>query len=369
MPGHRRISLHIAAVLIAPLACSVPNAPAQAGDPLGTAGPFRSSAWAKCAAGVVEQFRGACDPPAVDPALPAIDQSKAHVERAVTLISLGRIPQAHESLNAAVSADPRNLMALKLRARIAIPGNGDGSEADVNAGLLLDPSDADLLAMRAMHLQDAGNPRAALRDADRAVSLSSRNADVLWMRARILLVNMRFKEAEADLTQALAIEPDYFRARHLRGAVRIHIEQYGDAFEDANRAVTLHPADVSALQLRAMARAGLGDFQGLVDDLTIVLGEPGRPINADPSWALFNGLYIQRAIALVRLGRQQEAMADIETVSKLGGQRSILRMQVYLRSNGFPDVKIDGKRSQLFDDAMKACFIDKACGRGIAERT
>ena len=32
--------------------------------------------------------------------------------------------------------------------------------------------------------------------------------------------------------------------------------------------------------------------------LSDVLGEPGQPVNADPSVALFNCLYIQRAMAL-----------------------------------------------------------------------
>jgi hypothetical protein len=27
-----------------------------------------------------------------------------------------------------------------------------------------------------------------------------------------------------------------------------------------------------------------------------------------------------------------------------------------------------GKRSQLFDDAIKTCFIDKACGRGLTKQ-
>jgi tetratricopeptide (TPR) repeat protein len=341
-------------------------APTYAGDPIGTSGPFRSSAWARCDAGVVAQFNGACDPAPVDPTLPATRQSLAHVERALTLISLGRVEQARESLDAAVRADSRNVTALKLRARIAIPGNGE-AEHYVNAGLLLDPNDSDLLALRAMFLQD-GDLATALREAGRAIRSNPNNADALWIRARMLLKAKKLADAETDLTMALALESDYYRARHLRAAVRLHLNRFKDAFDDASRALEQHPTDTSALQVRALARAGLGDFSGLVADLTIVLGEPGQPINADPAMAVFNGLYIQRAMALVRLGRQREGMQDIETVAKLGGSRAILRMQVYLRSNGFPDVPIDGKRSELFDDAMRACFIDQACGRGIAER-
>jgi hypothetical protein len=101
-----------AALLLAALTEFMLAAPADAGDPLGTTGPFRSSSWENCEAGAAQQFRGACDPPAVDPSLPMAKQSAAHVERALKLIALGRFPQAREGLDAAVSADPRNVSAL-----------------------------------------------------------------------------------------------------------------------------------------------------------------------------------------------------------------------------------------------------------------
>jgi tetratricopeptide (TPR) repeat protein len=343
-------------------------AEAFAGDPLGTAGAFRKVAWAQCQAGVLAQFRGACDPAPVDANLPAAQQSQAHMTRARELLSLGRVPQSRDAVDAAIKLDPRNVAAFKLRARFEMPGGSATiAEANVNAGLALAPSDSDLLAMRALSLQDR-DPAGAMREANQAVKNDPLNTDVLWLRARILLAEKRLEDAEKDLTKALDLEPDYFRARHLRAAVRVHLKRYADALDDANRALTQNPGDVAALQLRAVARAALGDLGGLVSDLTEVLGEPGQPLNADPSVAMFNGLYIQRAMALVRLGRHADAMQDVATVTRQGGQQAILRMQIYLRSNGFPDVPLNGKRSELFDDAMKACFIDQACGRGIAER-
>ena len=338
---------------------------AQARDPLGTAGPLRSTGWAKCDAGIKAQLEGACDPLPVDTSLPGPQQSKAHVERTIALLGLLRMQQARESLDAAIRADDRNVAAYKLRARINIPGNGS-AENDITAGLALDPNDSDLVAMRATIFEDRDR-RAALREATRAVALKRDNADALWIRAGILLRGKQFAEAEADLTRALSIEPDVFRIRHLRAAVRLHRDHFQEAIDDANIVLRERPGEISALHVRAMARAGLRDFAGLVDDLTAVLGEPGRPINADPSGALFNGLFIQRAIALVRIGRPEQALQDIDVVVGIGGQRAVLRMQVYLRSHGFPDVALNGKRSDQFDDAMKSCFIDQACGRGIAE--
>src|SRR6476620_10419268 len=90
--------------------------PAHARDPLGTAGPLRSAGWAKCDAGVLAAMKGACDPAPVDESLPAERKSQALVARAVALISLLRLPQARESLDAAIQADGRNVSAFKLRA-------------------------------------------------------------------------------------------------------------------------------------------------------------------------------------------------------------------------------------------------------------
>ena len=60
-------------------------------------------------------------------------------------------------------------------------------------------------------------------------------------------------------------------------------------------------------------------------------------------------------------------MRDFDALVGSGGARAILRIQVYLRRSGFPDVPVDGKRSDAFDDAVKACFINEACGRGLAQ--
>jgi len=56
----------------------------------------------------------------------------------------------------------------------------------------------------------------------------------------------------------------------------------------------------------------------------------------------------------------------LESIVRFGGARAVLQMQVYLRSHGFPDVKLDGVRSDQLDDALQACFINDACGRGIS---
>jgi tetratricopeptide (TPR) repeat protein len=346
---------------------------AGAEDSLGTAGPFRVVGTGKCEAGFIAQFQGACDPPPVDQNLPPEQRSQAEVQRALKLISLIRMDQAKSALDAAIAADPRNVAAYKLRARLAIPGSTAAAEQDVNAGLLLAPNDSDLLAMRASLAVDCTCPgpartESALRFADAAIAANPDNADALWIRAQIRVQAGRAADAESDLTHALAVDPGDTRAQLLRAQVRMALGRIDDAAGDASAVLAQNPADMSARQLRAVTRTELGDLAGAIDDLGAILGEPGKVANVTPSAAMFGDLYLQRAILLVAAGRTDEAMRDLDSIVAIGGQPAVLRMQVYLRRHGFPDVPIDGKRSDVFDDAIKACFVDKACGHGLTQR-
>jgi tetratricopeptide (TPR) repeat protein len=348
--------------------------PAVADGSLGTAGPFRSVGGGRCDAGLVAQFKGECDPPPVDANLPADQRSQAEVERAFKLISLARMAEARKSVDAAIGADPRNVAAYKLRARLAIPDSFVSAEADVNAGLLLAPADSDLLATRALLLrneQDADDKSTerALRFANDAIKANPENADAFWIRAQILRDLGQIGAAETDLSQALALDPSNMRARVLRAQIRMAVGRVKDAAEDASTVLDQNPADISARQLRAVARMALAELPGAIDDLNAILGEPGQVANVAPSGAMFGDFYLQRAILLVAAGRVDDAMRDLDSLAAIGGPSAVLRLQVCLRGHGFPDVPIDGKRSEIFDDAIKACFIDSACGHGLTSRS
>jgi tetratricopeptide (TPR) repeat protein len=356
------------------VACLAPLCPAAADGSLGTAGPFRTIGGATCAAGYIAQMQGKCDPPPVDQSLSPAARSQAEVERALKLIALMRLVQAKQALDAAIALDPRNIAAYKLRARMAIPGSLASAEVDVNAGLLLAPSDSDLLATRALLLRDHQDTdctcmQRAKRDADDAIKANPKNADAFWIRAQIFRDLGKMDAAEADLSQSLVLEPDHTRARMLRAQIRMMMDRAKEAADDASVVLEQNPADISALQLRAVVRAQFGDLAGAVDDLGAILGEPGKVTNITPAAAMFGDLYLQRAILLVTVGRPDDAMRDLDTIAAIGGPQALLRLQVYLRGHGFPDVAIDGKRSESFDDAIKACFVDKACGRGLVRRS
>jgi tetratricopeptide (TPR) repeat protein len=274
--------------------------------------------------------------------------------------------QAILELDAAVTEDPTNIAARLLRGRLNIYGKVDNAIRDIDATLRIDPGNADALATRAFLLMGQDD-KGGLQDATKARVLDPGNADARWIRSLILMRMGRLEEAEQDLNSAAAIEPGNPRTLMSRAEIRMLMGKAAEARDDATAVLAIHP-DMGALQLRAVVQAQSGDYAAALDDLNAILGKPGdRPGNGPPGRD-FVDLYIQRALALTRTGRLEDAKRDLETIVTFGGARALLQLQLYLRGHGFPDVALDGKRSDQLDDALQVCFINDVCGRGMTVR-
>lgn len=72
---------------------------------------------------------------------------------------------------------------------------------------------------------------------------------------------------------------------------------------------------------------------------------------------------IRSKVAALRAasGDKEGARAAFADVLRSGKLQSILRIQVFLRNNGFEDVAIDGKQSLQMDKAIERCLSDKSC--------
>jgi tetratricopeptide (TPR) repeat protein len=280
------------------------------------------------------------------------------------LISVLRVEQAILELDAAIADDPSNSSALLLRGRLKIPGQLDEAIRDVERTLRIDPEDSNALATRAFILRSQDD-QGGLRDATKALALRPQNVDALWIRAMILARIGSLNEAEADLSTAVALEPDNPRTLLFRAQIRMRIGKASEARNDATAVLALR-RDTDALQIRAIVQAMFGDYASALDDLNAILGKPEDQPPIIPAGRDFLDLYVQRALALARTGKPAEAKRDLDAIVRFGGVRAVLQMQLYLRGHGFPDVRLDGARSDQLDDALQACFINDACGRGIA---
>lgn len=339
--------------------------PAIAGDGLGTVGRFRSFGATNCGAPVMAQLQGACDPAPISAELTGAAAARAHLDRAKMLVSFLRLEQAYEATAQALKADQKNAEALVFRARLSMSMiNADASIRDLNAGLMIAPGNPFLLASRALYLLEMGEPEAATKDIAAALERQPNDADMLWVRARIRMEAGQLDQAKADLDRALQIEPGVRQFLLFRAQVGLRSGAFENAVADTS-AILDRQYDASAVEARAVAYVALGRNADAVDDLSMVLGKPGEPSAASPAMPHYSQLMMQRAILLVSLHREAEANMDLDAIVTAGGKRSLLRMQIYLRRNGFSDLPLDGERTQAFKSALESCFINKACGRGL----
>jgi hypothetical protein len=177
----------------------------------------------------------------------------------------------------------------------------------------------------------------------------------------------RFEAAEADLGSALFFEPANIRVHKLRAKVRLQLGRFEEAIADADAVLAQRPRDPSALEVRAMSQVALRRAAGAANDLTAMLGKPGDRSHAAPVGPHFGRLRAERAMLLIQLGRGAEAEQELQAIMTEGGKQALLRMQLYLRRHGFQDVPLDGQRTARFNNALKACFLDQACGRGLSQ--
>jgi len=342
--------------------------PALAGDPFGTAGRFRGIGIVvpkNCGVPTQQQMQGACDPPKVSPELPAAERAVAHVQRARELVLLLRPEAAYEDATAAIAADPSSIPARVFRIRFAMSQMpSEEILKDFRAAFQLAPRDPYLLATHAdwMIPQDA---KIALQDVSAAMQiLRAEDQDMLFIRARAFMELDRYDDAKRDFDRALALEPGDTRIWQFRTRLHLRHGEFAQAIADAT-ALLDRRFDIQTHEARALAYIALGRHEEAIEDLTAVLGKPGQPGAISAIFPQFNRLLIQRAILSMNVGRPDDATRDLDFIVGTGGPRAILRMQLYLKKNGFSDVAVDGKRSTGFDDAVKACFINQACGRGL----
>jgi tetratricopeptide (TPR) repeat protein len=351
---------------LALIACALALAsPALATESIGTAGSFRSVGWAQCRAPYAEWKQGACDPAPVDVALPGPALARAHIERSVELLAQTRTAEALKAANAAVAIDPTSVSSLTFRGRLlSTLLKLDAAERDLNAALLIEPTNPVLLASRAEVLLHADKGLDALADITAAVAQRPDDTDMLLIKARIHMSRDQVDLAARDLERAVSLDPSDRRTRLMKAQAQFRLGKFAGAVDDATKTLAIAAGDLMAHETRALALIALDRPAEAIEDLNAFLGPPGQPTTV-VALRHYREILLQRSLLLAQLGKREDSSRDIEVLMLSGGKQAILRLQLYLRRNGFPEVRIDGERDTDFDNTLRNCVLDRACGRGI----
>jgi tetratricopeptide (TPR) repeat protein len=261
----------------------------------------------------------------------------------------------------ALKLDSNNVDIRHLVARLALSvGDSERAEHEIGIALQQRPGDVNLQATNAARFINA-RPDEAWRLFDQILTEHPDHRFSREMRARLELTLGRAKDAVTDLDILLAGKERNANLLALRADANTAGGNLKQAIADLTEALSESPDDFVLLTDRAMANQMLGDDNAALADLNSLLG----PVSGNPNYAIGGNQLaqyrMQRAFVLVHLKRFADAATDAVDALSVGGRRSLLQAQIFLRHNGFPEVPLDGQSSESLKQAMQACMGLNSC--------
>jgi cytochrome c-type biogenesis protein CcmH/NrfG len=354
------------AILVAtPVAFAQKAGPNVYPDP--GAGPVRVSPTA-CLLALRAHKGPPCPEPQLGPGTDKAAQAKAHLARAHYFIDIQELEKAYGEAKAAQAAQPDNVEALHLAARLALSTQDfEGGEAALASARRLAPDNADIAATAAFFLQVKQAPVESFRAFGEILKTHPDHRFAREQHAALLMQFHRAREALLDYDHLMKISPPDINLLQARANAYLAVNRAKDAVVDLSAAHAISPNRIDLMIARAKALVAAGDDVAAVKQYDALLETTGGV----PIYPMFENdrakLLVQRAHALVHLKRLDDAARDAVAAVTLGGRTAVLRAQVQLRRNGFPDVPINGENSPALGKALSLCFGLEVCFHAVGE--
>lgn len=310
-----------------------------------------------------------CPLPALPEGADTTQQAAAHVSRAKFYIDTGDLPKALAEADEALKLAPNDVDTRHLVARLALStGDSARAEREIKLALQQRPDDVNLQATDAARLLDMQyHDEEALRRFDNIVSAHPDHRFSRESRARLELKLGLPQRAVDDLDVLLAGAQRDTNLLSLRAKANVAAGHPQQAVADLTEALKAEPGRFDLLTTRAMANEIVGDDAAALDDYNALLG----PIGGRPNYAIGGDQLaryrMQRALVSVRLKRFTDAAAEAVDALNAGGRPSLLKAQIFLRQNGFPEVPLDGRPSDDLKRAMQACMGLNSCFEKVSD--
>ncbi len=221
-------------------------------------------------------------------------------------VEIGRFADAEQAFTQVLKADPANFDVLYNLGTAALrAGNLDRARGIYQQALQQKPDDADSLVGLARALIGVTQDMQALPLLVQANKLVPSRADVLLLTAQAATGAGLYGDSAAAYDRYLKLEPGDDAARRERGYALARSSRFKEALPDLEWYAKKHPQDP------------WGHFQLAValsyEDKAKALDEVGRALQLDPQ---FWGARYARGVLSQRLGRNQEAIKDLEACSR-----------------------------------------------------
>jgi tetratricopeptide (TPR) repeat protein len=221
--------------------------------------------------------------------------ASALVDRAISLMTVGRIDLAIEPVRAALAVDPTSALAHRVLARCLAHAGRDlkGAEAEIQAAMRLDPEDQNTVLFYAEVEHDLGHWDEAEWLAREAVAMDPDDVDARVTLAETLLGRWRPAEALVVAGDAVRLAPNEPAAHDKMGIALAHLGRLREAREALLRGLILAP-----------------DSARLQSDLGLILYLQGEPDAALARYVEAARLEPSKGVAVANIERLFSDLGD-----------------------------------------------------------
>lgn len=254
---------------------------------------------------------------------------------------------------------------------------------------------------------DSGKVVQAQAAYDRAAEINAKDWRIYAGRARIF-INLRTADTDADALraaeQAVALKPDAAHARMVYGRILQMTRKYEEAVRQFEAAIDgddpsekdsfvlisePHPLEALAYVYNQMGKPAVAaetlgkymdtvpvaeryyahyqqraEYYELAGMYAMAAANFGEAASRAPT-EYAEELLAKRAMLLAKDGRN--AGDELRSVLERGSLKPTLKVQVFLRNQGYDEVTINGKYDDATKRALDACLLDKECAPGIGQ--
>jgi tetratricopeptide (TPR) repeat protein len=209
-----------------------------------------------------------------------------------------------------------------------------------------------------------------LNEAEKAMKINPDEPEVRRVYAGALKINGRLAEAAQQyLIAAESYDPQKDKSLDMMREESAWISLAGvyaelqkpamaaaaiTKYMESNGAISKH---FSMYDLRAGYFEKAGMYNEAAEDLKLAAA------SAPPPFA--EALNDRRVFALAKAGKKENASDDLRYTIEHGSLQSRLKLQVFLKNQGYSRVIINGRYDDATKDALDACLQDEACAPGV----
>jgi tetratricopeptide (TPR) repeat protein len=210
----------------------------------------------------------------------------------------------------------------------------------------------------------------ALAAAEKAAAIKPDERDVIMVYGRMLQINDRNEEAARQYEAAVGgYDPskntslELMREPHpLRSLAYVYnklgkpavaaetLSKYMDSVPSVSRDYTLYQERAEYYEFAGIYAKAAEDFREAASRAPAEFAEE---------------IMAKRAMLLTKAGAS--AGDELRSVLARGSLKPTLKVQVFLRNQGYTDVTINGKYDGPTKRALEACLLDKACAPGVGQ--